>query len=93
MKITPYNILRHELVGSHTKVVESSCPQYKGIEGAVIGETKNTLVIRTAKGDKTLPKKDNVFEISVDSLRVLVDGPLIIGRPEDRIKNKVRITF
>lgn len=93
MKITPYNILRHELIGSHIEVVRSSCPQYKGIDGVVIGETKNTLVIRTAKGDRTLPKKDNVFQISVDSMRLLVDGSLIIGRPEDRIKNKIRITF
>ncbi len=87
MKITRRNILKHELIGLHVKVVNSPDPSQTGIKGAVIDETKNLLVIRTEKGLKKIEKKYRTFEFKLPSgERVQVDGNKIVLRPEDRVK-------
>jgi ribonuclease P protein subunit POP4 len=47
MKLTPHNIIHHELIGLDTKVVDSTNSSLIGIEGRIIDETKNMLTIRT----------------------------------------------
>ena len=51
--IDPKDIIRHELIGLHVSVVDSTDPSIVGVEGRVIDETRNTLVIE--KG--TAPQK------------------------------------
>ncbi len=58
-----------------------------GIEGQVIYETKNTLVIRTERCDSMIPKEKRVFLFKLPSNReVIVIGDKLIGRPEERVK-------
>ncbi len=58
-----------------------------GIKGKVIYETKNTLVIRTRRGDVRLPKEKRLFLFRLPSgKRVIVLGDRIVGRPEERVK-------
>lgn len=91
--ITPYNILRHELIGLRARVVNST---HKGYEcgGRIVGETRNTIEIEQKGKVKTLPKDCIVLELDLpDGCVVRVDGKLLIARPEDRIKKKYRIKF
>jgi len=44
MTVTPETLPRHELVGLHARVVESTDPSRVGIEGEVVRETMRTLV-------------------------------------------------
>ncbi|HDN82959.1 MAG TPA: ribonuclease P protein component 1 [Candidatus Altiarchaeales archaeon] len=91
--ITPLNILRHELIGLKARVVKATHQGYKQ-EGIIIGETKNTIKIRTKRGEKVLPKNCIVLELELpDGSIVRVDGKLLISRPEDRIKKRYRIKF
>ncbi len=90
MPITPRNIVRHELIGLKVRVEKSTNPFQKGIKGVVIDETYNTLKVETRKGVKTLIKKECVFVFTLpDGTKVMVDGKLLVGRPEDRIKKKL----
>jgi len=58
-----------------------------GTKGKVIYETKNMLVIRTARGDVKVPKEKRLFLFRLPSgKRVIVLGDKIIGRPEERVK-------
>ena len=58
-----------------------------GIKGQVIYETRNTLVIRTKKGDSIIPKEKRVFLFRLPNNReVTVIGDRLIGRPEERVK-------
>lgn len=89
--ITPNNIVKHELIGLVVKVEDSKNPSCRGLWGKVINETRNTLVLETSRGEKTLIKDESVFIIELpEGERVRVDGKLLVGRPEDRVKKKVR---
>ncbi|HEX55229.1 MAG: ribonuclease P protein subunit [Candidatus Altiarchaeales archaeon] len=91
--ITPYNILRHELIGLEARVVDATHPGYK-CRGKIVNETRNTIDIETKSGRKRLPKDCIVLELKLplDSI-VRIDGKLLVGRPENRIKKKYRIKF
>ena len=90
MRVTPA-ILRHEFIGLDAKVVRSTNPDYVGITGKVIDETRNTLVIRHKNKDKVVVKNTAVFHfILSDGTIVEIEGDAIVGRPEDRLKKRPR---
>ena len=90
MKITP-SILQHELIGLNARVVKSLHPNYVGIAGRVIDETRNTLVIQYENERKIVAKSVVVFYFTMpDGTVVEIDGKAIVGRPENRIKKKIR---
>ena len=81
------DLMRMELIGLKTEVVSGGT--FKGIQGTVVDETRNTMVLSTPKGERTLPKKGNEFLFTYKSERIAIPGSEILHRPEDRIK-KVR---
>lgn len=88
---TPENLVKHELIGLKVKVVESSNKKNIGIKGRVINETRNILVIEKSNGKEVkLSKETNVFVFELDGKNVRIDGKVLVGRPEDRIKKKFR---
>lgn len=89
--ITPKNLIRHELIGLNTEIVNSLNKNNLGISGVIVNETKNMFTIRTDEKDKNIQKAENVFVMTLPSNRkVKVDGSIINVRPEDRIKLRVK---
>ena len=89
--VTPKELVRHELIGLEARVVESSNPSQAGLSGRVVDETRQTLSIETGKGVKSLAKDQCVFSFRLPSgEKVKVDGKLLVSRPEDRVKKKLR---
>jgi len=87
--ITERNLVRHELIGLEVEVVNSTNKSQIGIKGRVVDETYKMLVIETEKGEKKVAKKDCVFVFKIPSgKKVQVEGWLLVGKPEDRIKRK-----
>jgi ribonuclease P protein subunit POP4 len=90
MNVAP-NIVQHEFIGLEAKVVKSSNPQVIGIAGKVVDETRNTLTILHGGKRKVIVKDTAVFEFVLpDGTVVEIDGKVIMGRPEDRIKKRPR---
>ena len=91
MPITPKNLINHELIGLEVEVFESTNPNNIGIKGRVIDETMKTLKIRGKDKDRIIPKETSkfIFKLPNGEL-VAVDGKVIIGRPEDRVKKIIR---
>ena len=90
MKITP-DFLRQEFVGLDAKVVKSSNPSQTGISGRIIKETRNTLVILHKDLEKTVIKNVTVFHLMLpDGTVVEIDGKAVVGRPENRLKKRIR---
>jgi len=90
MKVTPA-ILQQEVIGLNARVVRSSHPGYVGIAGIVLDETRNTISIMYKDKKKIIIKSTAVFHfILPDGTIVEIDGKAIVGRPEDRIKKRVR---
>nr|MDO8114424.1 ribonuclease P protein subunit [Candidatus Sigynarchaeota archaeon] len=89
MPILPKNILFHELVGLRVALHRPACDSLAGLDGTIVDETANTIVVRRDDGRiARVLKKHNTFAITLPSGKtVLVPGDLLIGRPWDRIKN------
>ncbi|MBN2517970.1 MAG: ribonuclease P protein subunit [Candidatus Altiarchaeota archaeon] len=93
-KITPYNILRHELIGLGAEVVESSDSAQVGIKGVIVDETQKTITLKIKERKRKVVKENVTLSIHTESgLRALINGSLLLGRPEERIKKKTRISF
>ncbi|VVB61184.1 Ribonuclease P protein component 1 [uncultured archaeon] len=89
MPINEKNIVRHELIGLQAEIVESTDEKKQGLKGKIIDETKKMLLLRTEKGEKSTEKAINTFRITLpDGKKVDVNGKLLLGRPEERIKKK-----
>jgi len=90
MKVTPA-IVQQELIGLNAKVAKSSHTDYVGIEGRVLNETRNTITILHKNKKKIVIKNTAIFNFTMpDGTVVEIDGKAIIGRPEDRIKKRVK---
>ena len=80
------NLWKHELIGLKTKVADSSNPSLAGLEGKIIDETKNLLILEAKGLEKKVPKKDCTF--SFPQYKVRIKGTVLLARPEDRTKKK-----
>ncbi len=89
MKLTPENIIHHELIGLDARVAESTNKSLVGIEGRVVDETRNMLVI----GEKKIPKSCSSFIFKSHDLKLKVDGRLLLSQPENRIQTRFRKRF
>ena len=90
MKITP-DIVRCEFIGTSVSVARSSHEGNVGIHGRVIGETRNTFAIMQNEKRKIVAKESSVFHFEFpDRTIVEVNGRLLTGRPEDRLKKNIR---
>jgi len=90
MKITP-EIINDELIGTIGSVQESRHSDYKGISGQVVNESKNTLTFSKFGKEKKVVKEAAVFRFQLsDGTIVEIDGKLLVGRPEDRLKKNIK---
>jgi len=76
------NFLKQEFIGLSVKIIECTDKSLEGIEGIIIDETKNMLVIETGGKIKKVAKDIAKFEINGK----IVDGKKIKYKPEDRIR-------
>lgn len=90
MKVTP-DIIRYEFIGSEFKVVKSANPCCVGIKGKVIDETRNAFTVLHGDKRKRIVKEISTFHFKFsDGTVVEIDGKLIMGRPEDRLKKCIK---
>lgn len=80
------DITRHELIGLNIEIVEAKNKALIGLKGKVIDETKNLLIIQTKKGEKKILKDQVTLNIKVKDKKVQLEGKLLVGQPEDRLK-------
>lgn len=79
-------LIHHELIGLDLSVKDSTNPDMIGLQGRVIDETRNTLVIESEGEEKVIPKSHSTFLFTLlNGEQVEVEGKLFILRPEDRI--------
>ncbi|MCK4808053.1 MAG: ribonuclease P protein subunit [Candidatus Aenigmarchaeota archaeon] len=88
--ITPHNLVRHELIGLEAEVAENKDHGCGVVRGMIEDETKNMILM--VSGDKSVWfAKDRItLDISIPSGEVVrVEGRMMSGRPEDRIRKKL----
>ena len=87
--MTPKNIVWHELIGLKAKIIRASHPELVGLEGYVLDETRNTLVL-AGERVRVIPKDVVWLEFEVDGKRIHINGKELVGRPEMRLKKRWR---
>ncbi len=85
------NILLCEFINLHVKVINSSDPYQLGIEGIVIDETKNLLIIDTGTEIKKIVKNISVFKFIFKKKSFIVNGKDINYRPHERIEKCIKL--
>ncbi|MEM2118997.1 MAG: ribonuclease P protein component 1 [Candidatus Bathyarchaeia archaeon] len=90
MKITP-DIIRQEFIGTEAKIVKNPNPASVGLSGKVVDETKNTFTLMCENRKKIAIKHLSTFHFTFpDGTIVEIDGALLVGKPEDRLKKVIR---
>ncbi len=90
MMITP-SILQHEFIGLEAKVAHSTNPDSIGVSGKVLDETQKTFTILHKGKEKVIGKETSVFRFTLsDGSVVEIDGKVLLGRPEDRVRRSIR---
>jgi ribonuclease P protein subunit POP4 len=83
--ITPENIMRHELIGLETFIMESNNLQVVGLHGKIVDETKSMFAIETLAGIKKIPKENSTWKFNLDGANVIVIGKTIVKRSYERM--------
>jgi len=84
-------LIRHELIGLTARISACTNVPMCGIKGTVIDETKNMLILSNSNDRIMIPKDTSTFTFTLDDeTLVQVDGYRLLGRPENRLKSKVR---
>jgi ribonuclease P protein subunit POP4 len=90
MKVTP-DIIRYEFIGAKGLVAQSPNMDYLGVGGLVVGETKNTFLFQGEGKARSIIKEAATFDFTFnDGTVVEIDGKLLVGRPEDRLKKSIK---
>ena len=82
--------IKEELIGLTVTIVDSKNSKNINMEGKIVDETKNMIIIKTKHGEKKLIKNQNTFGIEFENGKEIIEGSLLVARPQDRIKFKVR---
>ena len=86
----PQDVLKYELIGLEIEVVDARNAQLKGLRGKIINETRNTLTIEDNNITKRLIKNQVTFTTKINNRKVVIDGALLVGRSEERLKKKIK---
>jgi ribonuclease P protein subunit POP4 len=90
MKITP-DIIRYEFIGAKGLVAASPNSNLMGVGGLVVGETRNTFLFQNEGLTRSVIKEAATFDFTFgDGSVVEIDGKLLVGRSEDRLKKSVK---
>jgi ribonuclease P protein subunit POP4 len=90
MRITP-NIISGEFIGTESEISDSRHKGYVGLKGEIINETKNTFTLIQNGKAKSIVKDQAVFNFKFsDGAIVEIEGRLLVGRSEDRLKKSIK---
>lgn len=85
MKIN--NIIKGELIGLDVEVIKAKNKTMEGMKGKITDETRNMIIL----DGKRIIKDHVVLNIKKGANIYEVNGKLLVGRPEDRLKKIRRI--
>lgn len=85
------DMLKQELIGCRIKVVDARNAANTQLTGVVVDETRNMLTIAEHGVEKKLIKKDVTIQVTLKGETYNIDGKLLVGKPEDRLKKRMKL--
>ncbi len=89
--LNPKEVAKHELIGLVVEIVRSKNKSLVGLKGKIIDETKNTITIEDDKVRKIM-KSHIIMKTKIEDKEYEINGKILVGRPEDRIKKVRKLT-
>jgi ribonuclease P protein subunit POP4 len=90
MRITS-DVVRFEFIGRHAEVAKITHSSDISVSGTVVDETRNTFTVLARGKRKAVIKESAIFRFELpDHSMVEIDGRLLVGRPEDRLKRCIK---
>ena len=75
---------KFDLIGQNVTISESKNKEIVGINGKIIMETKNMIVIDTKNGKRNIPK--NICQLSNNGEVIQTDSTKLNKRPHERLE-------
>jgi len=60
------------------------------LDALIVGETANTVIVKTKSGLRVMPKSEYIFSVRVNGGVMIADGGNLRGRPSQRLKRVKR---
>ncbi len=79
-----FAFLLGELIGKKMKVLKASSKGLQGLEGTILDESRNVILLETVRGRKSVPKVSCTFAFLPENVEVA--GTMLLMKPEDRTK-------
>lgn len=80
-------LTKYEFIGSELEIVKSNNKTLIGLKAKIENETKNMFIMDNGK---KVIKSESTFRIKIGGKLVDIDGKILVGRPEDRIKKNLK---
>ena len=75
---------KFDLIGQNVTISESKNKEIVGINGKIIMETKNMIIINTKNGRRNIPK--NICQLSNNGEVIQTDSTKLNKRPHERLE-------
>ena len=75
---------KFDLIGQNVTISDSKNNEIIGINGKIIMETKNMIIINTKNGKRSIPK--NVCQLSNNDQVIQTDSTKLNKRPHERLE-------
>jgi ribonuclease P protein subunit POP4 len=79
-------VVKAEFIGSDVEIIESKNKSLIGLKGKIVDETRNMFIVKCKEKMKKILKDQVRLKIDLPEGEIEVDGKLLVGRPEDRLK-------
>lgn len=85
-----HDVLKQEFIGTDIEIADAKNKGTIGLNGRVVDETKNMLIIEHHGQVKRLIKDHVTIRIAIKGKTYEINGKLLVGRPEDRLKKRFK---
>lgn len=80
------DLLKMEWIGRKIEIIEAKNKALVGMKGEIMDETKNMFMVEENEKMKRIIKDQVKMKVEFDNHFYKIDGKLLVGRPEERIK-------
>ena len=88
--MNPEKIVNQEIIGLRVHITGSTDPTLVSRTGLIVDETRDTITLLSAEQQLIVAKGVCVFDFELPSgITVRVDGDILRGSPEDRLKKRM----
>jgi len=84
------HLLHTDLTGFHIRILRHSDPKFRDLEGLVIKETRQMLLLQINQDQIMVSKQPGLFEITLETGSCHLEGYLLEGDAKRRSKRHLR---